>query len=911
MAGSSSDLSSTIPSSYFKYDVFLSFRGYTRLRFTDTLYHALINKRIETFRDSKELRIGEEIKSALLEAIERSRMSILILCDEYPTSPWCLDELVKIMECSDNGRKRAVLPIFYYVEPSDVRHQINEYGKAMTHHVNKGRYNHKLEAWKSALFAVGNNSGVCVNQQIQWGVAINKIVEEVTRRLPPLPLYIDHPLGCDSELEKVKTLLEIDSPSATSLMLGIHGDGEISQFVAELYNNIRPHFANASFLSKIRGKTNESSGGLEDLQETLLSEMGEELKTKIGSTFKGAAEIKQRLGQKRSLAAREDWFGGGSRIIITTGNEGVLDEHVLNNGSEIRKYCYRGKQVAEEDDVDEGDVGKTTLAKKIFHHKEVKSLFPFRGWARVSEDCKLREVWLGLLDSLKLPSYRYKNSTEEFLKETVRGYLKGEKYLIVLDDIWKPEVWGNLKAAFPNESNGSKVLITSRNEEVANFTSSGLYKLPLLDEKESWELFCKMVFSSMECPPSLEPHGRSIVESCGGLPLAIVAIAGVVAKKKRLESEWLGVKESIHWHLTRDMTKVLDTLKLSYDNLSEELKPCFRYLGIYPEDYEIPAREIIQLWMAEGFLLWPEESGLPNTPVPENVGKQYLQELVDRNMVQMTRKRKDRGAKKFLIHDLFRNLCIKLSKADKFFELKKLRHVYLGAGSVTLPTNENGTIMWNLQTIHSLELDTTTASLFKEGRFPNLRKLGLWMDPKTGKHCSWHELLLSLQHLSNLHKLKLRCCHSDLKIDARMFPSNLAKISLDTFGEMNSSSMKALGQLPNLQVLKLFNGEISDPLDCATGEFPKLQYFKIYFVKVESWTLEKGAMSHLQYLVIDMCSELRQLPEQIWSLTTLSKVHVINASCELADNLQHVKVNNNCDLTISVLEEIPDSDSSD
>ncbi|MED6111914.1 hypothetical protein PIB30_056691 [Stylosanthes scabra] len=233
MAGSSSDHDAT-PLSYFKYDVFLSFRGYTRFGFTDTLYHALINKRIDTFRDSEELRIGEELEGSLLEPIERSRMSILILCDEYPSSHWCLDELFKIMECSDNGRKRLVLPIYFLVAKSDVQFQRNTYETAMAAHEEKGRYNHKLEAWKSALSEVGKIYGQRCDKNTPWGIAIDNIVEEVSKRLPPLPLYIDRPLGLDSELEEAKSLLEIDS-RATCFMLGIHGDGdEISICITRL-----------------------------------------------------------------------------------------------------------------------------------------------------------------------------------------------------------------------------------------------------------------------------------------------------------------------------------------------------------------------------------------------------------------------------------------------------------------------------------------------------------------------------------------------------------------------------------------------------------------------------------------------------------------------------------------------------
>ncbi|MED6170563.1 hypothetical protein PIB30_032242 [Stylosanthes scabra] len=1026
MANSSLDQGAT-PSSHFMYDVFLSFRGYTRLGFTDALYHALINKRIVAFRDSEKLRIGEELEGSLLEAIERSRMSILILCDRYPTSRCCLDELVKIMECSDNGRKRPVLPIYYYVERSDVQYRINEYGIAMAAHKGKGRYNHKLEAWRSALSEVGKIYGQRCDQNTPWGTAIDNIVEEVSKRLPPELLHIDHPLEFDSELEDVKLRLEIDSHS-TCFILGIHGDA-------------------ASFLSNVSEKTNASGGGLEELQKTLLSEMGEEVKTKIGSTFKGSSEIRRRLGQKRvllvlddvdsiqqlnSLAGGIDWFGPGSRIIITTRNEDLLDEQVLNNGFEIKRYCIVGKQV-EEDDLDKGDVvGFTNNFSFVYDNNEVKNLFPCRGWSCVSKDYETREVLLSLLQSLKLSTSMYQNSTVEHLKKTVRNFLKGKKYLIMLDDIWEPEVWDDLKTSFPNESNGSKILITSRNEEVANYTNSRPYKLPLLDEKESWELFCKKVFFDEECPSDLEPLGRSIIESCGGLPLAIVAIAGVIARKKRSEREWLGVKECIHWHLTKDMTKVMDVLKLSYDSLSEELKPCFLYLGIYPQDFEIWTRELIQLWMAEGFIQ-ARESGIPNAPEPEVVGEEYLKELVDRNMVHVSRQRSDGGVKKCLIHDLFRDLCIILSKAEKFFEvftgsnihtirnpqrlsllckensymssvetnqssarslfffagdncsndalenfqsvqvlylggqacfqripcnleamiflkylkigktrhlrtvplciwslpnletldvrgwmtfcipnkfwkLKQLRHVYIFSNGVRLPKDEEGqdsrtrTTMLNLQSLCSVDFDTPISFLFCNGRFPNLRKLGLWLDPRRENRCSWHELLLSLRHLSNLHTLKLRCCHSDFSMDQIMFPLNLAKITFTVFGKLDSSSMKALGQLPNLQVLKLLEGTIPEPLDCATGDFPKLQFLKMLKVEVQHWILKKGAMPHLRILVIWSCSELSELPEQLWSLTTLAEVHVINPSNELENSLQDVEVNDNCDLTISYAE---------
>ncbi|XP_057754213.1 disease resistance protein RPP13-like isoform X2 [Arachis stenosperma] len=725
MGGSSSSDKGAAPSSHFRYDVFLSFRGYTRLRFTDTLYHALINKRIDTFRDSEELRIGEELEGSLLEAIERSRMSILILCDKYPTSRWCLDELVKIMECSENGRKRPVLPIYFNVAKSDVQFQLNEYRKAMAAHQEKGRYNHKLEAWRSALSEVGKIYGQRCDHNTPWGMAIDNIVEEVTKRLPPLPLHIDRPLGCDSELEEVKLLLDIGS-HATCFMLGIHGDGEIGKFVAELYNKIRPHFVIASFLSNISEKTNESGGGLEHLQETLLSEMGEEVKSKIGSTFKGSSEIKRRLGQKRvllvlddvdsthqlnSLAGGIDWFGPGSRIIITTRYEDVLDDYVSNNGVEVKKYFITegsGSTVKEENVVglekdfavvinqlkDEdspgnvvsivgmGGIGKTTLARKIYNSNEVKKLFPCCAWATVSKEFSAKEVFKSLLKCLKPSTSKFEDSSgEEELRQKVRKCLKGKKYLVVLDDVWDTKAWCTVKNCFPENNDAGTILITTRNDQVAYVSESKEphHKLSFMDKERSWELFHKEVFCRKNCPPELESIGRSIVESCKGLPLAIKTTAGLVAKRERSEDAWGEIMNLLpYWSVAdEDSSEVMmEILKFSYDDLPNKMKPCFLYLGVFPEDEEIRVRDLISLWIAEGFIE-PIQTGRSKSPPQlEDIGEQYLKELVDRNLVQVAKRRSDgKGVKTCQIHDLFRELCISESNNNSGLRLSFPRDV--------------------------------------------------------------------------------------------------------------------------------------------------------------------------------------------------------------------------------------------
>ncbi|CAJ1838700.1 unnamed protein product [Sphenostylis stenocarpa] len=114
--------------------------------------------------------------------------------------------------------------------------------------------------------------------------------------------------------------------------------------------------------------------------------------------------------------------------------------------------------------------------------------------------------------------------------------------------------------------------------------------------------------------------------------------------------------KEVSWHLTPDKTEVMNILKLSYDSLPPGLKPCFLYFGIYPEVYEISARQLIQLWTAEGFI-HPQETGAPSTAELEDIGDYYLDELVDRSLVQVASRRSDGGVRTCRIHDLLRDLC--------------------------------------------------------------------------------------------------------------------------------------------------------------------------------------------------------------------------------------------------------------
>ncbi|XP_042963140.1 disease resistance protein RPV1-like isoform X2 [Carya illinoinensis] len=224
MASSSSSSSVTSP---WRYDVFLSFRGDdTRDTFTAHLYRALTQKGILTFIDKDELRRGDEISPALLQAIEGSRISIIVLSTNYASSTWCLDELLKILECKKSKQQR-VLSVFYHIDPSDVRHQRGSFGEALAKHAEKLNVDMKLQLWKEALQEVASMSGYHLINGNE-SEFIEQIVQEVSRIANDhfvLPVA-KHPVGLEPHLKDVDLLLSVETNDIR--MIGIFGLGGIA-----------------------------------------------------------------------------------------------------------------------------------------------------------------------------------------------------------------------------------------------------------------------------------------------------------------------------------------------------------------------------------------------------------------------------------------------------------------------------------------------------------------------------------------------------------------------------------------------------------------------------------------------------------------------------------------------------------
>ncbi|XP_075671027.1 uncharacterized protein LOC142640686 isoform X3 [Castanea sativa] len=328
-----------------RFDVILSFKGEdTLILFTSHLHSALLGRGFQTFDDN--LPRGEG-SSEVFNAIESSRISIIIFSINYANSSWCLDELAKIIECRKNGQ--LVLPIFYNVCPSDVRKLEGDFGEAFSKHEEKLEDKKRVQRWREALYEAANISGFCYVHCYPEYELIQQIVELVaSTKLDWSPLFVaKYPIGINSHVKTIKLLLDIESNDVR--MMGIYGPGGIGKttIAKAVYNALFYHFEGGNiFLENVREKSSTVDGIIKLQEELLFGILDKEVQFRVGSVSKGIDMIKESLPGKRILLILDDvdkmsqieiffgdcdLFAPGSRIIITTRDKYLLATLVNDN----------------------------------------------------------------------------------------------------------------------------------------------------------------------------------------------------------------------------------------------------------------------------------------------------------------------------------------------------------------------------------------------------------------------------------------------------------------------------------------------------------------------------------------------------------------------------------------------------
>ncbi|XP_050280130.1 disease resistance protein RPM1-like [Quercus robur] len=360
------------------------------------------------------------------------------------------------------------------------------------------------------------------------------------------------------------------------------------------------------------------------------------------------------------------------RTVRSSSNLFLGDEHHVGIEKHIKPLL---SLVCLEDSSDKvisviGDAGsgKTTLISEVYHI--LNSNFNCKAWVSVSRSSDgLLEK---LCEALELPHKINK----------LRSCLQHKRYLLVLDDIWNENEWNWIKNVLPSNNTGSRIIITTRKRSLGSYCASSshyIYDLNLhpLTCEEAWELFCDKAFQDGKCPDFLVDWSVKIVKRCEGLPHAIVTIGKFLSNKQQSMMEFRKVHDSLQYEPDNPFShSFYRILWPSYYRLPPNLKSCFLYFGLFPEDYSIKCGRIIRLWVAEGFIEQKRGKTL------EQVAYEYLDELIQMSLVQVSRWYLDGQVRSCRVSNLVRGFILSETMKDNFFTVVSRQHTSLGGEKI-------------------------------------------------------------------------------------------------------------------------------------------------------------------------------------------------------------------------------------
>ncbi|KAJ9672971.1 hypothetical protein PVL29_026299 [Vitis rotundifolia] len=480
-----------------------------------------------------------------------------------------------------------------------------------------------------------------------------------------------------------------------------------------------------------------------------------------------------------------------------------------------------------------GGLGKTTLAQLVYNDERVKKHFEFKKWVCVSDESGEGFGESALLKKLsKSKNDEGDKSSQSLslddLKNELHKQISQKKYLLVLDDVWNNESanWEKVRTLLEVGAKGSKIVVTTRNAEVS-FMGNNTVRIELegLDKDESWNLFSDITFGGQlnTVNPEIIKVGKEIVNMCNGVPLIINTLGRTLMQFKSDLSKWLSIQKNENLlSLPHGNDNVLLVLKLSYDNLPTHLKQCFTYCSLFPKDYEIEKKLLVQLWIAQGYI----QSRNGNEQL-EDIGDQYFKELLSRSLLEEVEKDDFNDTLSCKMHDLIHDLAQSIVGSEILVLRNGVNNISEEARHVSLFEKVNPMIKAlkgkPIRTFLNLGgysyKDRTIVNSFSPSfmclRALSLNSMGVEKVPKClGKLSHLRYLDLSynvfkvlpnaITRLKNLQTLKLICCWRLKRI-----PDNIGELinlrHLENEGCFGLTHMPhGIGKLTLLQSLPLF-----------------------------------------------------------------------------------------------------------
>nr|AAK61316.1 NBS-LRR resistance-like protein B11 [Phaseolus vulgaris]AAK61320.1 NBS-LRR resistance-like protein B11 [Phaseolus vulgaris] len=482
-----------------------------------------------------------------------------------------------------------------------------------------------------------------------------------------------------------------------------------------------------------------------------------------------------------------------------------------------------------------GGLGKTTLAQHVYSDPKIEDAkFDIKAWVCVSDHFHVLTVTRTILEAIT--NQNDDSGNLEMVHKKLKEKLLGKRFLLVLDDVWneRPAEWEAVRTPLSYGAPGSRILFTTRSEKVASSMRSEVHLLKQLGEDECWKVFENHALKDgdLELNDELMKVGRRIVEKCKGLPLALKTIGCLLSTKSSI-SDWKNILESDIWELPKEHSEIIPALFLSYRHLPSHLKRCFAYCALFPKDYKFVKEELIFLWMAQNFLLSPQQ-----IRHPEEVGEEYFNDLLSRCFFNQSS-----FVGRFVMHDLLNDLA-KYVCADFCFRLK-----YDKCQCIPKTTRHFSFEFRDVESFDGFE------SLTDAKRLRSFLPISKLWEPKWHFKISIHDLFSKIKFI---RVLSFNGC-----LDLREVPDSVGDLkhlqSLDLSWTMIRKLPNSICLLYNLLILKLNSCSVLMEFPLNLHKLTKLRCLEFKGTMVRKMPMHFGELKNLQVLskfFVDKNSEL-------------------------------------------------------